>query len=301
MTLKKCKFCNDDFETRYTKKDWCNKDSCILARKREKYDADIREKTCCCGNKFLGTRKGKCCESCKDLARHTPNNPKELTIVDVVCKRCNDFLFKKELIRDITSSKTIKSTVLCKNCLEDSIKNHSESKKGELNPNYKPNKPIIKKETREEMSERMKINNPMFRKEVSNKVAKTVKQKIKKGEIKYKTGKEHHLYKGNRKRSFILRSRIKPWIKKWLEHYDYTCNECKKRGGRLEVHHSIPFREIIAKYTECLNELSYGEFESISELIVKDHENIEGIPYCKECHSKIDSFRKLKLNENKVS
>jgi len=298
MILKTCKFCNNDFETRYTKKDWCNNDVCLLARKREKYEADIRQKTCRCGNKFFGTRKGKICEECTKKIKH---NKLEEKLVNVICKKCGNFQYTERLIREIHASDTIKTKKLCNKCLEKGRIAASESKRGELNPNYKHDKPIIQTETREEMSERMKVNNPMFRKDVRNKVAKTFKEKIKKGEIKYKTGKDHHLYKGNRKRSFILRSRLKPWIKKWLEFYDYTCNECQKRGGKLEVHHVIPFRDIISKYTDCLNDLSYEEFEYISELIIKEHENIEGITYCKECHSKIDNFRKIKIDENQIN
>jgi hypothetical protein len=59
--------------------------------------------------------------------------------------------------------------------------------------------------------------------------------------------------------------------------------------------------KFISKYTDCLNDLSYEDFENVSQLIIEEHENIEGIPYCKECHSKIDNFRKIKLNENKIN
>lgn len=294
MNLKKCQFCKNNFETRYKKKNWCNDSKCILARKRQLYEADVRAKKCKCGKEFEGTRKSVACEECAYKAKHTANNPKELTIVDIICKRCGELQERKELLRDIYSDKIIKSFSLCRNCLQESIVNRSVNVKGELNPNYKPNKIVIKKETKLEMSERMKINNPMFRKEVTKKVSNTIKKKIKNGILKYKTGKEHHLYKGNRKRSFILRSRLKPWIKKWLEFYDYTCYGCKKRGGRLEVHHITPFRDVISKYTKNLESLSYEEFESISILIIDEHEKIEGIPVCKECHSKIDNFRKLK-------
>ena len=68
-----------------------------------------------------------------------------------------------------------------------------------------------------------------------------------------------------------------------------------KRGSKLEVHHVTPFRDIISKYTDNLESLTYEEFESISLLIVEEHNNIDGKPYCKECHSLVDSFRKLKL------
>lgn len=290
MILKVCKSCNQNFETRYTKKEVCNKPECILYHKRLKYQNSKKEKNCIkCNKIYKGYKKSEYCEDC----RYVRNYEKENTIVTLICKRCGIKIEEKELIRDVNSSKIKKHTKICNLCLEKSRINQSENQKGKLNTNFKHNKKIIIKETREEMSNRMKINNPMFDKKVKEKARHTFKEKIKNGEITYKKGKEHHLYKGNRKRSFILRSRLIPWIKKWLKFYDYTCCECDKRGGKLEVHHIKPFREIVSKYTNNLNDLSEDEFERISDLIVEEHKNIEGLVVCKKCHSNIDEYRKI--------
>lgn len=56
----------------------------------------------------------------------------------------------------------------------------------------------------------MTLNNPMYNLKSLEKRTRTVKHKIATGEIIYKRGSQHHLYKGNRPFSFMVRSAIYP-------------------------------------------------------------------------------------------
>jgi hypothetical protein len=291
MILKQCEICNDEFETRQNSKTVCNKKECYNQKFREWYKNHEIKKVCkFCGNEYLGTCKSLNCENC----RFKKEYEKKKEILQYFCKYCNDLIKQEEVEYTFERKKLEDRDRVCNSCVLKNREKISENMKGELNHNYRFNKPIIKKETKEEMAERMKLNNPMKNKEVSQKVASTFRNKIESGEIHYKKGKEHHLYKGNRKKSFIIRSRLKNWKQKWLSFYNYKCSECDK-GGKLEIHHTIPLKDIISRYTNSLESLNDEEFEKISEMIVKDHDEVEGLVLCKICHSKIDPHRKLKI------
>ena len=143
----------------------------------------------------------------------------------------------------------------------------------------------------------MLISNPMFNKEIVIKAKNTLSARIKSGEIVYKVGNAHHLWKGNRDRAQTIRTRLyHPWIKPILEHHKFKCCMCGD-GGRLEVHHEkIPFRDIIKCLlpNNSLEELSIDEFELFIETVIKYHieNNVEGKPYCVKCHKKVDKWRK---------
>jgi hypothetical protein len=58
------------------------------------------------------------------------------------------------------------------------------------------------------------------------------------------------------------------WRNSIFKRDNWTCQECKVKGGRLEAHHKKPFK----KFPELRFELS------------------NGITLCKECHKKTDSY-----------
>ena len=81
--------------------------------------------------------------------------------------------------------------------------------------------------------------------------------------------------RGRKPRTYHLTKRDKhgnAFDREWREFVfkrdNYTCQECKQKGGRLEAHHIKP-------YKEC------------PEL---RHDINNGITLCKECHSKTDSY-----------
>jgi hypothetical protein len=84
-------------------------------------------------------------------------------------------------------------------------------------------------------------------------------------------GSKSNLWKGGlTDQNKILRSSSywKEWRKAVYERDNYTCQECKIRGGKLHPHHIKPF----AKFPELRFEIS------------------NGITLCEMCHRKTDSY-----------
>lgn len=76
----------------------------------------------------------------------------------------------------------------------------------------------------------------------------------------------------------------KEWRKSIFERDIYTCQKCGKVGGYLEVHHKIPFREI-------LKEFRIRTFKQALKCpILWDIDN--GITYCTKCHKEEDKYRR---------
>ena len=75
------------------------------------------------------------------------------------------------------------------------------------------------------------------------------------------------------------------WREKVFERDNYTCRNCDRRGGNLEVHHLKPFLKIITEYNIENIESAYG-CEALWNVN-------NGITFCQNCHAKIDSQRKI--------
>ena len=104
----------------------------------------------------------------------------------------------------------------------------------------------------------------MKNKDVADKVSKTLKLKYENGEIIRPLGKLSPLYKGNRTRSYSIRDRLKEWKVRHLKECYYTCQRCLKRGGKLEVHHETPFRELLKLIS--IDSLSFVEFKDLKQI-----------------------------------
>jgi hypothetical protein len=143
----------------------------------------------------------------------------------------------------------------------------------------------------------MREHNPMFNLDVRKRVSKTYKINSALGLHKIKTGKDSPLWKGNRDRSQIIRSRLyKIWISPILERDNFSCQECGKTNCRLEVHHIIPFRNILKKFLfeDNIDSIQEDDFFKLCENIEnyhKDNYSI-GITYCVDCHKRIDERRR---------
>ena len=156
------------------------------------------------------------------------------------------------------------------------------------------------------LSEKMRNNNPMKRKEVVDKVKETYKRKIQSGEMVYKRGHDHHLYKGNKTFNLDCRKWLKGWIEQNLRRDNYTCTRCQKNKCALHVHHLRPLREIISKIlleekinnVDQLKKENITEYERLIGIVVKEHSLEDGITLCKECHGEVDEryrrYRKRK-------
>lgn len=294
--LRKCKYCNINFESRLKSSYCCNSIKCDRSKRRDLYKNRMYKKICIvCNNDYEGTKKSLICsESCK--LKYQEKNLKY--IVDIYCKKCTKYIKNVEKLTNIYGINTVSKIEYktCLKCKEDVYIKWSKSQKGSNNTNWKDIKKVrTRKFTDEELKHNMSVNNPMKRKDVRDKVAKKIKEKYKNGELIKPIGKLSKLYKGNRKRSFTIRDRLINWRKLNLERSSYRCEICNINSNKLEVHHEEPFRDILSKFLKnrILDDLTYEDFEILCDEIVKYHENIIGKVVCKKCHSEIDKYRKL--------
>jgi len=82
------------------------------------------------------------------------------------------------------------------------------------------------------------------------------------------------------------------WRSDVFTHDDFTCQECGKRGGNLQAHHTKSFSSIIQFYeiTTLEEALECVELWNINN----------GITLCKECHNNIPrGIRKGRSNDNR--
>ena len=249
---------------------------------RKCYEAFNNKKCSCCGNNFIAIFSNqKTCNNCRKHPK--PYYDKEKIIKrKIKCKICNKII-GTERIRKKYNTKPVNSTnELCEACKKKNIKKKKK--------NYK------------NCSLYMKKNNPMYNKDIRAKASKTIKKKIKEGEIIYKRGKEHPLYKGNRGFYADCRSMLyKEWVIKILTRDKFKCTICKKQKN-LQVHHIRPFRKIV-KIILCRNRIKNNKninpnsflYWNLIDQIIKEHNLDDGITVCNKCHGDIDErYRRYK-------
>lgn len=91
-------------------------------------------------------------------------------------------------------------------------------------------------------------------------------------------GDKHYNWQGGKtKREEKLRNSLhyKLWRRSVMKRDNYICQSCFVRGGYLEVHHIIPFSQIVMK----------EEFDELWD-------NKNGVTLCVPCHCKIDKERR---------
>jgi len=261
-----------------------------------RYITNLKLKTChICNSTFNGTRHRKTCSP--ECTRKSKLNGMVKVFHRKFCKDCNILISEKikfgSLAKEINNNNK-----RCKKCSDINRHNwYINRNKIKSEANKKSNGKKM-----ETLKHRMKINNPMFKSETRLKVKKTLDEKIKSGIIKYKTGPEHHLWKGNRQNNSVIRTRLKNWKKSVLEKFDYKCYHCESNIN-LEIHHIEPLRNIIKKFTDKpLKEYNQDskEFENLIFILINYHFNSNiGVCLCDKCHSQVDKFRKQTfINEN---
>lgn len=328
-----CVICGKDLTgTRRIKT--CESEECIRANKHLKYQQRLTEKVCkYCGKTFAGKDKELLCSECKGTLKATYRKTEQT----VLCQQCGKII--RTQYKNITGMIVPTIYEVCEDCKnENSIKNRENSSKRmkEHNPMFdketakkvgdterrqylekckelgitpKPRQ-IRKeiKETPEETAKRMHEHNPMYNEKTKRKARETLQNKIASGELIYKRGSEHHLWKGNRPLTKHIRINLRKWVRKCFEDAHFTCQINGERKCELHVHHLEPLRDIIARFLE--------KYETNSQDILKDEELLNkftddivkyhwehpeiGIVVCPKCHHQIDShYRRLTYNGNK--
>ncbi len=295
IMIKTCKYCGKEYKNRDIRSAHCTNNDCKKQYARDQYSKKRYNKTCkYCGSSFTGRRNEVICKECKG----TRQIHYEKIKVAVHCKGCNRYLHSvtKSKTRNIT---TIKSGY-CFNCTEKSKMKLSLSKQRTNNPNWNPNKitriPLSKKE----LSRRMVVNNPMYDPEIVKRVSNTLKEGYASGRIVKRFGKDSPTWRGNRYFGQVVRTRLKNWIRSVMERDNFTCQRCGVRGGRLEVHHEVPLRDIINMYLTKYGyikgfdiDIDSDDYSSILTEIYDHHDtNLSiGTTLCSSCHSEIDNKR----------
>lgn len=256
-------------------------------------------------NKAVQDRKSRTlCGECKNVDK----------TIDLLCWKCLSII---DIIPAKRSLKPRKSRYLCESCKKQVKKDRIgrithpdvlENNRQRMltnNPNPpKPKKPKLSQAQGSKItSERMKTNNPMKNPDVVSRMRSTVKKRVESGEIAYKKGPEHHLWKGNRDFNNTCRVLLYPtWTKPILERDRFCCTRCNSRTS-LQVHHIRPLREIIGIIKDRHGIKTFSAIDSsmwfdyIQE-IIDEHRPEDGITVCGKCHETVDSHYHGAKNEN---
>jgi len=148
------------------------------------------------------------------------------------------------------------------------------TKKGICGMKGKSHSEVTKEKQRKSNKTKLLWQNPLYRKMMSDNH---------KGKM---TGNKNPAYIDGRK-PLVMQIRnswkTEEWRKKVFKRDDYTCQDCKERGEKLEAHHKYPFSKIITDY--CIKTIEQA-------LKCKALWSIEnGETLCKKCHKKISSRR----------
>jgi len=312
---KKCNFCKKEYQARTLSTRYCDKCKRSNEKNRFYYKNRKKNKKCCqCESYFYGTDKQILCPQCKKILPNPLIHHYEEIERPVICRICKQ-LIKNEIVKK--SFRTLDYRINDKPCLKCS--EEIRNKKKLLREQKKQNKKHVKRksyyvkktkaekeESRKRVSDNMKRNNPMFSKKTRLKVSKTFKKNIASGKIKYKHGKDHHLWKGNRRFNLVCRSRLyAPWIKKVMARDKFFCTLCGKKG-QLQVHHIRFLRDIIKvvllrNNIKNINDIDVNSdiYENLIQEVVNDHHLSDGITVCKKCHIKIDDRYRAKIGDKK--
>lgn len=258
-----------------------------------------------------------------------------MKFVKTVCRRCGNqtgVIEKENSLKD----SIIDKNRYCKVCVEKSIqmkndrmKNHNPVKQqwvkdkisttlkrkyetGEISSPFldpiklkeiQSKRRELSKEGSDSISRKMKINNPMFNVDTRIRASVTIKDRIQKGQLVYKKGHTHHLYKGNGTFSNDCRKWLKVWIRSIMERDKFSCTVCGKTNEYLHTHHIRPLRDIIKNVltNESVDSIvdlklqNVDLYESMIKKVVDNHKLEDGITVCKQCHANIDDrYRRVK-------
>jgi hypothetical protein len=131
---------------------------------------------------------------------------------------------------------------------------------------------------------------------VSNEIREIVSQKNKghpkpKNAYTFPIGKTHPNWKGGITPLYKIIRELKEnekWIQNVFKKDNYTCNKCKKRGGKLEAHHIKRFSILLKEFLQEYSQFSPIEDRETLVRLAMTYNPVwdvnNGITLCKECH-----------------
>lgn len=242
------------------------------------------------------SKKYNCkCMICNTEVYRNPNNmPKNVTCSKkcrselnillnhewVICENCGTKLHRKKSRNTgkIFCNQKCSDNFLNKVNKDDAIKYHNQGlydfQIAEIFNCSRSNITNVMNKYNKHKNRKEKLNNLELRKRISN----TNKGK--------RTGKENHNYKGKSEYTAMARGLFNSISKQYMLDKNYTCEECNKRGGDLEVHHIKQFSDIVSEFLNLNKNIPKDKF---SKQILEYNDFIDTnnlILLCKQCHLK---------------
>lgn len=280
-------------------------------RAKARYKLNLQEKKCrICDSTFIGTAKRKTCS--KECTKISKLNGMQKHYHRIVCKDCNIIILEKIKYGALSVARTImKRCSTCSKTYRNDF-HRRRNKEKVVAKSHQPDKfekrvlsngrevyvDLCKEQV---LKKRMSISNPMKQEEVKDKVAETMRNKYRCGEIVSKKGPEHPNWKGNRSLNSSIRVRLLEWRKDVMARDGWKCTECGA-NKKIEVHHLEKLSHIIDRFTEKpLNQYDVNskEFSNLREVVATYHNNNLqiGETLCVDCHASKDEQRRHTLKK----
>lgn len=185
-----------------------------------------------------------------------------------ICKTCNSqFTIKYNLSKNQIPEYCNRLCWSKREILDSTRKKQSEVKKGKTTWNKGINMWKDREHPRGTLGKINKMKGKSLPEEWKRNLSESHKGKI----LENQRDEKHWNWKGgiaNKRQKEHSRTEYKSWRRSVFERDNYTCQECKKRGGTLNAHHIKPYSE----YKELRYDIN------------------NGLTLCLKCHLKTDSF-----------